>query len=351
MATFAKAAGMSSTSFLSCRGLRRALEDLEAFRPCPDEKSSWTSASAGQSFRAVESGCGGSLSRHAHRGDRLVDSSASAKFKDTLTGRKRDIWLTPLTSRGSRARIRQARTGSPLSTGWSPGFPCRARFRSGISSRRTYWSRKDIQELFSSASGPFQRFLEPNHVTERRNLRGHPLRTPCEIAARRYRTIWPCWRQLHVAHVIRPYSSHRPTEIVSAPGVYSFDTGFVCHYKGWHPLRAPEDRGALWEHYVLNESRPACRRGRYATGGISGDTRSVHHQRRKTPDGDRVQVAGRRRRYFRDGGVREAVSGSRAMRGCTESRAIPHPASRRRSPIRPSTIWSGGWRGRPARIR
>ena len=41
-------------------------------------------------------------------------------------------------------------------------------------------------------------------------------------------------------------------EIVSAPKAYGFDTGFTCFFKGWRDLR-PEDRGRLWEHYVLNE--------------------------------------------------------------------------------------------------
>jgi predicted AAA+ superfamily ATPase len=34
------------------------------------------------------------------------------------------------------------------------------------------------------------------------------------------------------------------------PGVYPFDTGFVCHARGWDRLRA-EDHGVLWEHLVL----------------------------------------------------------------------------------------------------
>jgi predicted AAA+ superfamily ATPase len=55
-----------------------------------------------------------------------------------------------------------------------------------------------------------------------------------------------------VAHVIRPFSTHRPTEIVAAPKVYGFDTGFVCYYRGWQKLH-PEDSEMLWEHFVLNE--------------------------------------------------------------------------------------------------
>src|SRR5207249_1298213 len=49
-----------------------------------------------------------------------------------------------------------------------------------------------------------------------------------------------------------PFSKHKPSEIVSAPKVYAFDTGFVCYYSGWHQLRQA-DLGFLWEHLVLNE--------------------------------------------------------------------------------------------------
>jgi hypothetical protein len=55
-----------------------------------------------------------------------------------------------------------------------------------------------------------------------------------------------------VAHVIRPFSSRRPTEIVAAPKVYGFDTGFICYHRGWQELR-DDDLGILWEHFVLNE--------------------------------------------------------------------------------------------------
>ena len=52
--------------------------------------------------------------------------------------------------------------------------------------------------------------------------------------------------------MIRPFGTRRPTEIVSAPKVYGFDTGFICYYRGWQELR-DEDLGILWEHFVLNE--------------------------------------------------------------------------------------------------
>jgi predicted AAA+ superfamily ATPase len=55
-----------------------------------------------------------------------------------------------------------------------------------------------------------------------------------------------------IVHVLRPFSTRRSKEIIAAPKVYAFDTGFVCYYRGWNELRR-EDMGLLWEHFVLNE--------------------------------------------------------------------------------------------------
>lgn len=55
-----------------------------------------------------------------------------------------------------------------------------------------------------------------------------------------------------VAHVVRPYSAGGSAEIVSAPRVFGFDTGFVCYHRGWSDLR-PDDVGLLLEHLFLNE--------------------------------------------------------------------------------------------------
>jgi predicted AAA+ superfamily ATPase len=55
-----------------------------------------------------------------------------------------------------------------------------------------------------------------------------------------------------VAHVVRPFSAGTTAEIISAPRVYGFDTGFICQHRGWRDLRR-EDKGTLFEHLVLNE--------------------------------------------------------------------------------------------------
>ncbi len=76
--------------------------------------------------------------------------------------------------------------------------------------------------------------------------------TPCEISRATVSNYLGVLESTYVAHVIRPFNTHRQTEIVSAPKVYAFDTGFVCYHKGWRDLR-PQDFGLLWEHFVLNE--------------------------------------------------------------------------------------------------
>jgi hypothetical protein len=75
---------------------------------------------------------------------------------------------------------------------------------------------------------------------------------PCEVSRATISNYLSVLEATFVVHVVRPFSSHRPTEIVSAPKVYGFDTGFISYYRGWHELRS-EDLGTLWEHFVLNE--------------------------------------------------------------------------------------------------
>ncbi len=55
----------------------------------------------------------------------------------------------------------------------------------------------------------------------------------------------------HAIHLLAPFSGNGTREIVDRPKCYGFDTGFVCHQRGWDSIRA-DDRGILWEHLVLD---------------------------------------------------------------------------------------------------
>ena len=132
----------------------------------------------------------------------------------------------------------------------------------------SFWAR-DIQELFRlERRWGFQRLLELLLAQSGGMFEATRFSGPCEIARTTVANYLEVLEATNVVHVIRPFSTHRATEIVSAPKVYGFDTGFVCHHRGWSELR-PEDLGDLWEHYVLNEIQAR-------TQG-----RTVHHWRDK----------------------------------------------------------------------
>lgn len=75
---------------------------------------------------------------------------------------------------------------------------------------------------------------------------------PCEVSRQTIVNYLAALEATFVVQIVRPYSTRRSTEIVAAPKVYGFDTGFVCYHRGWDTLR-PENMGLMWEHFVLNE--------------------------------------------------------------------------------------------------
>jgi predicted AAA+ superfamily ATPase len=59
------------------------------------------------------------------------------------------------------------------------------------------------------------------------------------------------YQTTQVVHLVRPFSGGGRREILAQPKAFGFDTGFVCHARGWDRLR-PDDCGVLWEHLVLD---------------------------------------------------------------------------------------------------
>jgi len=178
---------------------------------------------------------------------------ASVKFRDTLTGRKQEIWLTPMMSRDLKdfgnndLRHRLANGGLPLF--FLERKPKESDFQEWIDS---FWA-KDIQELFRlERHYSFQRLLELLFSRSGGIFEATTFARLTELSRTSVSNYLKVLEATWVAHVIRPFSTRASTEIVSAPKVYAFDTGFVNYFRGWKELR-PEDLGLLWEHYVLNE--------------------------------------------------------------------------------------------------
>jgi predicted AAA+ superfamily ATPase len=178
---------------------------------------------------------------------------ASTKFKDTLSGRKRDIWLTPMMTRDLANFGNEELAHRFLRGGLPPFFMTKKLPERDFQEwMDAYWA-KDIQELFRlERRSSFQRFVELILAQSGGIFEATKFARPCEVSRTTISNYLNVLQSTHVAHVIKPFSRHRRTEIVAAPKVYAFDTGFVCYYKGWHELR-PGDFGYLWEHFVLNE--------------------------------------------------------------------------------------------------
>ena len=115
-----------------------------------------------------------------------------------------------------------------------------------------YWA-KDVQELFRlERRSSFLRFVELLLIQSGGIFEATRFAAPCEVSRTTIANYLAVLEITLVAHIIRPFTTRRQAEIIAAPKVYGFDTGFVCQYRGWQDLR-PADYGILWEHLVLNE--------------------------------------------------------------------------------------------------
>ena len=177
--------------------------------------------------------------------------AATQKFRDSLTGRKRDVHLVPVLAREWDAfgvpdiRKRLLHGGLPeplLADEKDPEF-----FAEWLDS---FYAR-DIEELFNV--GKRQGFLrlvesvlrQSGGLLEKGNLAKH-----CGLSRPTIGSYLDILEVTHVALLVRPYHAGGRQEFLRRPKAYGFDTGFVSHFCGWNELRE-QDCGVLWEHVVL----------------------------------------------------------------------------------------------------
>lgn len=191
--------------------------------------------------------------------------AASRKFRDTLTGRKRLVHLTPvlwdeLPAFGGAPPVKRLYHGglpeALLSDAKSAEF-----YREWMDS----FFARDVQRLFAFRDpDKFHALLE--YVMKRSGGLLEVVRAAGALGVSRP-TVESHLRALETMHVItrvRPFHGGGQKEIVKMPKVYAFDTGFVSFCRGWDPLRT-EDCGQLWEHVVLEyaQARAPDRRIHY----------------------------------------------------------------------------------------
>jgi predicted AAA+ superfamily ATPase len=176
--------------------------------------------------------------------------AASKKFRDTLTGRKRLVHLTPvlwdeLTVFGVTLPQRLFHGGLPpalLAPSKQPAF-----YREWMDS----FFARDIQRLFGFRDmNRFNAVLE--YLLRQSGGQFEVTKTASALGITRP-TVESHVRALEITHavtVVRPFHGGGQQEIVKQSKVYAFDTGFVSFARGWDPLRM-DDFGPLWEHLVL----------------------------------------------------------------------------------------------------
>jgi len=178
--------------------------------------------------------------------------AATRKFRDSLTGRKRSVELVPVLAEESPAfgvsdlLMRLVRGGLP------PALLAERHQSEFYAEWFDSYFARDVQELFHLGKREaFLRLLElvlrqSGGLIETTSLAKHSgVSRPTVMA-------WlDVFQITHVIHLLRPYSAGGRREILAQPKLYGFDTGFVCHVRGWDEVR-PEDAGLLWEHLVLD---------------------------------------------------------------------------------------------------
>jgi predicted AAA+ superfamily ATPase len=176
--------------------------------------------------------------------------AASKKFRDTLTGRKRVVHLTPvlwdeLPAFGVALPQRLFHGGLPpalLAESKKPAF-----YREWIDS----FFARDIQRLFGFRD--MDRFNALFEYLLRQSGGQFDLTKTAAALGITRPTVESHVSALEITHavtLVRPFHGGGQHELVKQPKVYAFDTGFVSFARGWDPLRQ-EDLGILWEHLVL----------------------------------------------------------------------------------------------------
>lgn len=178
---------------------------------------------------------------------------ASQRFRDTLTGRKRQLHLYPVLLREldtfeGISLIQRLQNGGLPENMLSAAFP-EKNYAEWLDA---FWAR-DVQELFRlERRDAFMRLLELLLSQSGQLCQLNSFTAACSASHTTLANYLGVLETTGAVHVIRPYAKNPQREIVAMPKVYGFDTGFVCFARGWRELR-PGDHGLLWEHMVLYE--------------------------------------------------------------------------------------------------
>ncbi|MFC2172179.1 ATP-binding protein [Acidobacteriota bacterium] len=182
--------------------------------------------------------------------------AATGKFRDSLTGRKHSIFLSPVlwneclgTFNVKDLDHRLLHGGLPeplLAKEKDPAF-----FAEWMDS---FYAR-DIQELFAlrNRSG-FLKLLQLLLRQSGGQLDYTQLARLSDLSRPTVKAHIEAMCIAHAVCLLPPFSGGGRREITRMPRGYAFDTGFISYAKGWDSIRE-DDRGLLWEHLVIDSLR------------------------------------------------------------------------------------------------
>lgn len=176
--------------------------------------------------------------------------AAGKKFKDTLAGRKRQIHLAPILY--SELQLFNAPLKKRLLHGGLPpallaGEKDPSFYREWADS---FFSR-DIQKLFGFRDqSKFNLLFEYLMRQSGGIFEASKAASALGVSRPTIESHLAAMAITGAMTILRPFFGGGRKELVKAPKVYAFDTGFISFFRGWNPLR-PSDNGTLWEHMAL----------------------------------------------------------------------------------------------------
>ena len=179
--------------------------------------------------------------------------AATKKFRDSLTGRKTSIHLPPVLWTECKKDVGIMDLGRRLLNGGLPqSLLSEHRDPAFFSEWLDSFYARDVQELFKvrNRSG-FVKSLQLLLRQSGGSLNIETLSSECGISRPTAISYLDALLLSHAVIAVRPFHCGNKHEITRRPRCYGFDTGFICHERGWDILR-PDDFGVLWEHLVLD---------------------------------------------------------------------------------------------------
>jgi hypothetical protein len=177
--------------------------------------------------------------------------AAGKKFKDTLTGRKRQVHLTPVLYTELEAFHKSSLSKRLLTGGLPPVLLAKERDPSFYREWADSFFSRDIQKLFAFRDSSLFNLLFEYLLKQSGGLfDAAKAASALGISRPTIESHLAAMKITGAMTIVRPFFGGGRMELVKTPKIYGFDTGFVSFFRGWDPLR-PSDNGILWEHVVF----------------------------------------------------------------------------------------------------